>query len=142
MPAAQPDLFDGATTRTRCRRDPCDEPGKARHSGAVGRHGAKRAGAPPSPGAGPFHARGSDTSRAAAESVAQTLAYRQMAVLRVLRNCGPLTGEEIADRLGLETYRVLPRLTELAKNPPRVRKTAKRRTNRSGSSASVWAAIW
>jgi len=89
---------------------------------------------------GPYHARGSDTSREAAERVRPTLAARQDAVLRCLRRRGPLTGEEIADALGWETYRVLPRLTELSKMG-RVRKTSVRRTNRSGSRATVWKAV-
>ena len=95
------------------------------------------------PTVGPFHAAGSDTSREAAERIRPTLAMRQAAVLGCLiRDCGPQTGEEIADRLSCETYRVLPRLTEMAQmDPPRVRKTAGRRVNRSGSTATVWEAI-
>jgi hypothetical protein len=95
------------------------------------------------PTVGPFHARGSDTSREAAERIRPTLAMRQAAVLGCLRDFGPQTAEEIADRLGLPTaFFVMPRLTEMAQmDPPRVRKTADRRVNRSGSSATVWAAI-
>lgn len=90
---------------------------------------------------GPYHARGSDTSREAAERVRPTLAARQDAVLRCLRRFGPSTAEEIADVLGLKTaFLVMPRLTELSKMG-RVRKTSVRRTNRSGSRATVWRAV-
>ena len=97
----------------------------------------------PPPAVGPFHAHGSDTSRAAAERVRLTLEPRQQAVLRQLRISGPLTAEEIADRLGLRTaFLVMPRLTEMSlMQPPRVRKTVERRVNRSGSTATVWEAV-
>lgn len=47
----------------------------------------------------PGHAKGSDTSRAAAEIVHETLAERQRRVLAVLRTRGPSTGQEIANVL-------------------------------------------
>jgi hypothetical protein len=89
---------------------------------------------------GPYHAKGSDTSEAAAEMVKPSIAERQAKVLAVLRSLGPSTGEEIAHRLGWEVYRTLPRLTEL-KNGGKARKTAERRQNESGATATVWEAV-
>lgn len=86
---------------------------------------------------GPFHARGSETSREAAERVQLTLAARQDAVLAALRFLGPSTAEEIADHLGWDRWVTQPRLSEL-KLLGRVRKTTERRKNRSGRSATVW----
>ena len=61
-------------------------------------------------------------------------------VLHQLDICGPLTGQEIAIRLGWGdkgTYRVLPRLSIL-QGKGRVRKTAIRRMNVSGAMATAW----
>lgn len=88
---------------------------------------------------GPFSAKGSDTSEAAAKMVEPTLAERQRRVLDVLRTRGPSTGEEVAVILRTPTYRVLPRLTEL-KRMGLARKTDERRVNASGASATVWRA--
>lgn len=89
-------------------------------------------------GTHPGFATSSDTSRDAAASILPTLAGRQAAVLEQLRQRGPSTGEEIADAMRRPTYVVLPRIRELALRGL-VIDTGKRRTNRSGRSASVWA---
>jgi hypothetical protein len=97
------------------------------------------------PTVGPFHARGSDTSREAAERIRPSLAMRQAAVLGCLRDWGPQTAEEIADRLGWDRWVTQPRLSELrGMDPPRVRPTDERRRNRpvSGNGPGAWATVW
>jgi predicted ArsR family transcriptional regulator len=83
------------------------------------------------------HARGSDTSEAAARHIAPTLGARQAAVLDALRALRTATGEQVAAWLARPTYTILPRLTELAAMGL-VADTGARRLNASGRSAAVY----
>ena len=86
------------------------------------------------------YARDSDTSRAAAAHVDETLSARQARVLSVLAERGPLAGFEVARVLRRPTYVVLPRLTEL-KLVGAVVDTGERRENPdTGRTATVWRA--
>lgn len=89
---------------------------------------------------GPYYARHSDTSRAAADSVVDTIGDRQAQVYGALIVLGPSRGERIAEYLSTQTYRILPRLTELAELG-RVHDTGRREPNKSGRNATVWAAV-
>lgn len=76
-----------------------------------------------------------DTSRAAAETI--NAACLRAKVLDTLRQHGPLTADEAADRLRIDRLSIRPRLSEL-KATGRVRDTGERRLNASKKRAIVW----
>jgi predicted ArsR family transcriptional regulator len=79
-----------------------------------------------------------DTSKAAAGSVAPSAHTLRDAALRVLKS-GPRTADEVAAALGESILSIRPRLTEL-RMMARVYDTGERRKNSSGRSAIVWRA--
>lgn len=81
----------------------------------------------------------SDTSRAAAESMAHTAPVLRDMCLNALRWHGPATTDEAAERLGLSVLSVRPRFTELL-HGGLIADTGTRRANASGRSAKVWRA--
>lgn len=75
------------------------------------------------------------TSKAAANSInAKTL---QNDVLLVLRRHGPLTADEIANKLGIDKLSIRPRCSELCALG-KVEDSGLRRVNSSGKKAVVW----
>lgn len=89
------------------------------------------------PGRYPYTAghRGTDTSRAAAESIPASLLRGK--VLAEFQRRGALTADECAAGLGLSVLSVRPRVTELG-NLGKLIDTKTRRQNASGRSAIVW----
>ncbi len=86
-------------------------------------------------------AKGSDTSQEAADSINPTLVQSQRTVFGALVEAGPMTGDQMAERIGWERWAVRPRLAEL-KRLGRIRDTGERRVNQaSGRRASVWRAV-
>lgn len=84
------------------------------------------------------HARSTDpeTSRAAAASVARGVHVQHDAIRLTLFAAQPggLTGEEIADLIGLEMVQVCRRLSEIEGIAP----TGETRATRTGRQARVW----
>ena len=78
------------------------------------------------------------TSQEAAKAIEASgdAAHLRTLVLATLKRCGPLTADEIASRLRESVLAIRPRCSELV-NQGKVRKTDKRRPNRSGRSATV-----
>ena len=76
-------------------------------------------------------------SQEAAEKVSKRVAYLQGKCLEALRTHGPLTADEIADKVGETILSIRPRCSEL-KRAGRIIKTDARRLNVSGCSATVW----
>lgn len=87
-------------------------------------------------------ARDTDTSRAAARSIAPSSARLRSIVLDAFRAAGPagLTADEAAERLDLSVLAVRPRVSELGKAGALV-DTRTRRANHSGRKAIVWRAL-
>jgi hypothetical protein len=83
--------------------------------------------------------RHTDTSAGAAASVAPDADNLRGLCLGTLRQAGPLTADEVADRLGLSVLTVRPRMTEL-RRMGHTTDTGKRRPNLSGRPAIVWEA--
>lgn len=81
----------------------------------------------------------SDTSRAAAESIAPTAELLREQCFASLRDHGPATADAVAARLDLSILSVRPRFTEL-KKAGRIVDTGLRAKNASGRSAAVWKA--
>ncbi len=85
------------------------------------------------------------TSHQAADRVKEFAAGQHATILHALRQCGPMTAHEIADKTGLQAHAVGKRLGELGEccairlvwkqGEPLTRKTP------SGRSARVWQAI-
>jgi hypothetical protein len=90
----------------------------------------------------PGHVRGSDTSRAAAESVRTTAPIQQAAVLAYLAQCGPqgATVDEIEEALGLRHQSASARMTE-AVRMGLAEDSGERRRTRSGRTAAVWVVV-
>ena len=82
--------------------------------------------------------RGTDTSRAAAASMAPKASLLRDRVLAEIRRC-PSTPDEVAKRLRQTVLAVRPRVTEL-KAKALIVDTGARRKNASGRSAIVWRA--
>ena len=96
---------------------------------------APRPGYPDAPGY-----RELDTSRKAAESMADSAPRLRLQVLDLVRRTpGGLTPDEAADRLQLSVLSVRPRFTELSATG-QIEDTGQRRKNASGRSAKVWRA--
>lgn len=83
--------------------------------------------------------RGGETSMAGALHVQEQLPRLQQAVIGVIRAAGlrGATGDEIADALGWERFRVRPRASEL-KRDKRIVDSGERRPSRDGISSIVW----
>lgn len=81
-----------------------------------------------------------DTSRKAAESMAPTASLLREKCLAALRQHGPMTADEIAERVGITPFSCRPRCTELLALG-HIADTGERRRNDSGRSAKVWRAI-
>lgn len=81
-------------------------------------------------------------SRAAAEGVTASAKRHDThaQILATLRDHGPATADEIADRLGLDRLYVRPRVSEL-RATGRVRDHGTRRKNPGGRTATVWEAV-
>lgn len=91
---------------------------------------------------GPFHAKGSDTSEAAARSILDGHANLQLRVLDYVtrRAATGATCDEVETGLGLRHQTAAARLREL-ELAERVRKTEQRRKTRSGRAATVYRAV-
>lgn len=81
-----------------------------------------------------------ETSRAAAEAVAERAPQLRARALAVIERSKGLTADEVAGRLGLSILSIRPRLTELSRLG-KVRDSGARRKNASGRNAIVWAPI-
>lgn len=81
--------------------------------------------------------RGTDTSRAAAESIPASLLRGK--VMDAFKRYGSMTADECAERLCTSILSIRPRCTEL-RNMGKLVDTGTRRPNASGRSAIVWAA--
>lgn len=82
--------------------------------------------------------RGSDTSRAAAESIPAHIIRGK--VLKVYELRGPCTADEVAEALHMSVLTVRPRVTEL-KAMGKLVDTRLRRPNKSGRKAAVLKAV-
>lgn len=82
-------------------------------------------------------ARDTETSRAAAASIAPSAARVRSMVLNAIRASAGLTADEAADRLGMSVLTVRPRVSELGKAGAIV-DAGVRRANQSGRKAIVW----
>ena len=80
-----------------------------------------------------------DTSRIAAESMASSANLLREQCMESLRDRGPATADEIAERLGYSILSIRPRFSELHK-AGRIVDTGERHSNASGRSAKVWRA--
>ena len=85
--------------------------------------------------------RGVDTSIAAAKVINDSLPRLQKAVFAVIRQAGSrgATGDEIAQALGWERWRVRPRTSELRRDG-RIVDSGARRESLSGIASIVWVA--
>ena len=79
----------------------------------------------------------SGPSQEAAEKVSARVNYLQGKCLEALRAHGPLTADEIAEKVGETILSIRPRCSEL-KRAGKIQKTDARRKNISGCSATVW----
>ena len=79
----------------------------------------------------------SGTSQEAARRMAPLVTGLRAKVLRSLRDGGPGTPDEIAERLGLSILSVRPRFSELNRLGL-IEQTKERRSNDSGRRADVW----
>ena len=86
-------------------------------------------------------AQNTDTSRAAAASIAPTAATLRDRVLDLYQRSRGLTADEAAGKLGLSILSIRPRVTELARLG-KLRDSGDRRKNGSGRSAVVWVPIY
>lgn len=86
-------------------------------------------------------ARDRDTSRAAASHIAPAAASLRDQVLGVFERSNGLTPDEAAGKLGLTSFTVRPRCTELLRLG-QLRDSGERRKNRSGRSAAVLVAVY
>lgn len=85
----------------------------------------------------------SGPSQEAAEKVSARVNYLQGKCLEALRAHGPMTADEIAEKVGETILSIRPRLSELVseKYGRQVEKTKERRKNISGCSATVWRVV-
>lgn len=86
-------------------------------------------------------ARGTDTSRAAADVAAETAPLLRARALAVLERSRGMTADEVAGRLGISILSIRPRLTELSRLG-KVRDSGSRRRNASGRMAIVWTPVY
>lgn len=78
-----------------------------------------------------------DTSNDAYQAIASEAATLRKACIDQLQQHGPMTADEIADRIGRGILAIRPRVSELRKKN-HVIDTGERRTNLSGRTAAVW----
>lgn len=78
-----------------------------------------------------------ETSREAAEKVAETAPKLRLQCLGMLHYHGPMTADEIAAKLERDKLSIRPRITELA-HKGKIKPTGERRKNESGCTAKVW----
>ena len=78
-----------------------------------------------------------DTSKAAAQSVAASAPRLRQLVLDQLRLYGPATADEIAENMGRDRLSIRPRLSEL-RELGKVQDSGRRSANSSGKTAIVW----
>lgn len=81
-----------------------------------------------------------DTSRDAADAIAERVPQLRGRALAVLERSNGLTADEVAGRLGLSILSIRPRITELSRLG-KVRDSGVRRKNASGRPAIVWAPV-
>ena len=79
------------------------------------------------------------TSKEAAKAMAPRASILRERALAALKAHGPMTADEVADRLGESVLAIRPRVSELVAAGLAV-PTVLRRTNASGMSARVWSA--
>lgn len=79
-----------------------------------------------------------DTSNEAAEALASGVSQLRQAVLDAIREHGPLTVHECAERLGMAVWTVQPRFSELATAGAIEDSGDRRRNAATGRSAIVW----
>jgi predicted HTH transcriptional regulator len=84
--------------------------------------------------------RGTDTSRAAAKSMEESAPNLEERCLRVLREKGAMTPDEIAKELGIDKLSIRPRISTLKKKGF-IRDTGERRENKSRRDAYVVEAL-
>lgn len=82
-------------------------------------------------------ARGSETSKSAAEEIGSHLGRLEQLVLDTITAHGPHTCDELEQRIGLSHQTTSARLRGL-KLRDRIRATGERRPTRSGRMADVW----
>lgn len=82
-----------------------------------------------------------DTSRAAADQIAETAPQLRARALAVVERSNGMTADEVAGRLGLSILSIRPRLTELSRLG-KVRDSGARRKNASGRRAIVWSPVY
>jgi predicted ArsR family transcriptional regulator len=78
-----------------------------------------------------------DTSHEAYQQIASEAATLRRLCVEKLAEHGPMTADEIADRVGRGILSIRPRISELRKND-HVADTGERRKNLSGRTAVVW----
>lgn len=88
----------------------------------------------------PGHRGNRDTSIAAAEEIADSLASMQIRIADAIRDSAGLTGEEIAEKTGISVYTVRARTSEL-QAMGWIRDSRERRENPAGRKVTVWAWI-
>lgn len=79
-----------------------------------------------------------DTSAAAASALAPGVSQIRNSVLNAIREHGPLTVHECAERLGMAVWTVQPRFSELAKAGAIVDSGDRRANTATGRKAIVW----
>ena len=78
------------------------------------------------------------TSHESADKI--DIAFMESLVVKVLFDFGPMTSEEVSDKLGMRLVSVSPRFRPLA-NKRVIIDTGEKRKNKSGRSAIVWKLI-
>jgi len=78
-----------------------------------------------------------DTQRAAFHAITRKAPTLRDRCIDMLRTFGPLTADEVAEKLGKNVLSIRPRITELA-NDLIIIDTPDRRENGSGKQAIVW----
>lgn len=85
-------------------------------------------------------ARGTDTSRQAAEAVKPRVVSLQERVLEILKDGDGMTADEVAGVMEESVLAIRPRVAELHKLG-KIADTGERRANESGHKAVVWKAV-
>jgi predicted ArsR family transcriptional regulator len=78
-----------------------------------------------------------DTSRASAEMAESMAARHKALVIGALVKLGPLSSEQIANAVGLDTLQVMKRISDL-RNDGKVVDSGDRRQTKTGRMAAVW----
>ena len=81
-----------------------------------------------------------ETRREAHEAIKPAKGDLHTRIVNLLRSVGPLTDEEMQDRLGMNPNTQRPRRREL-EQAGRIRKTGGRRPTRSGMAAALWGVV-